>query len=81
MIDPLTRLTDLPSAEPTQARAARIRRRCRAELARRSRQALLSEARPDRVVGARLWVAAVTSLCVTYVVDVIVVAAEILRAR
>ncbi len=81
MTDPLTQLSELRSAEPTPARAARIHRRCRAELARRPRQAHAGAARPGQVGGSRLWQTAVASLCVAYVVEVIVLAADVLRSR
>lgn len=81
MIDPLTRLADLPSTEPTLASAGRIRTRCRAELARHARPADLRATQLGHTGGSRLWTTAVAGLCVAYVVEVIALAAEVLKSR
>ena len=81
MTDPLARLSDLRPAEPTPERAATIRMRCRTELARRAPRADPLTARPVRLGGSRLWQAAIASLCVAYVTEVIVLAVEVLQAR
>lgn len=81
MIDPLTRLCDLRSAEPMPGRADRIRRRCRAELARQAPATESGVTQARRRAGARLWTTAAASLCVAYVVEVIALAAEVLRSR
>lgn len=81
MIDPLTRLSELPSAEPSPERAARLRIRCRAQLAGQARRADRRTTRSRGLGAAPVWQTALASLCVMYVVEVIVLTAEVLRSR
>jgi hypothetical protein len=78
MIDPLTRLSELPSAEPTPERATRLRRRCREQLARQGRRPDRRTTEPSRPGGPPLWHAAIAGLCVAYMAEAVVLAVGVL---
>jgi len=80
MSDPLTRLADLPSAEPDPARAERIRARCRARLARQAPRAPA----PRRAPGGAaipLWQPLIVVLGVGYMAEVILEALRVYGLR
>ncbi len=76
MSDPLiSRLAELPTAQPDRERAQRIRMRCRARLVRRTRPST------PRVNISRVWWPALTVLGVVYVIAAIVQAFSLLSSR
>lgn len=81
MTDPLTGLATLRSTEPSAARAARIRQRCHAELAHRSRRPAPRPALAGRRGASPLWLTLVAGLCAVYLAEVVVLAVGILGSR
>jgi len=75
MSDPLTRLAELPSAEPDSARAERIRVRCRTRLGQRAPRAPASRARGG--VAVRVWQTVIVVLGVGYMTEVVVQALRV----
>jgi hypothetical protein len=75
MSDPLTRLAELPSAEPDSARAERIRVRCRTRLGQQAPRAPASRARGG--VAARVWQTLIVVLGVGYMTEVVVQALRV----
>jgi hypothetical protein len=73
MVEPMSRLSDLPTAEPTAACRERIRQRCRAQLATRRRREASPRpaAAPAREGGVlRLWPPAIALLALAYFAEV-----------
>lgn len=79
MSEPLMRLlAELPSTELDPVRAERIRRRCRARLARQASRASALRISTPRVKPAQVWQPLVALLGAAYLTEVIVQALRIL---
>jgi hypothetical protein len=79
MSDPLTRLAELPSAEPDSARAERIRLRCRTRLGQQAPRAPASRAWGGAAV--RVWQTLIVVLGAGYMTEVIVQALRVYGLR
>lgn len=81
MVEPMIRLSNLPTAEPSAARSDRIRRTCRAQLARRAARVAPSAASaPRRRRGlVRLWQPTLALLALAYLAEVLGLALAMYR--
>lgn len=83
MTDPLARLGALRTAEPSAARAGRIKAKARTGLARTAARARRRDASDGRrrSTASPLWLAAAASLGLVYVAEVVYLAAGVLASR
>lgn len=77
MSEPLTRLVELPSAEPDPTRANRIRVRCRTRLGQQTPGASASRGVGPGGRAERIWQPAVVVLGVGYLTEVVIQALRV----
>jgi hypothetical protein len=77
MSEPLTRLADLPSAEPDSARAERIRVRCRTRLGRQAQRASASRGAASGGGTVPIWQPLMVILGVGYMTEVVIQALRV----
>ncbi len=77
MSEPLTRLADLPSAEPDPARTERVRMRCRTRLGQQVPRASATRGVGPGGVAGRIWQPAVVVLGVGYMTEVVIQALRV----
>ena len=77
MSEPLTRLAELPSAEPDPARAQRVKLRCRTRLGQQAPRASASRGIDPGGGTGRIWQPVVVLLGVGYLTEVVIQALRV----
>ena len=77
MSEPLTRLAELPSADPDPARAQRVKVRCRTRLEQQAARAFASRGVDPGGGAGRIWQPVVVLLGVGYLTEVVIQALRV----